>query len=149
MVCCAGGSIILNGTNYIFLTAPSDFNYLAATPGQVGVQHASDSPQSCQGHFKRPWQAPLGFALAPHPLHLAWQAKLVMRSSRTKPHTSATLATVPLPWQWLQGCPQFYVFSSFTGTDKQAALLLAPGIDIWVQEITIAGSCPYKNSSDQ
>lgn len=48
-----------------------------------------------------------------------------------------------------QGCPPNYVFSSFTGTDKQAALLLAPGVEIWVNEVTIAGTCPHKNSADQ
>jgi hypothetical protein len=48
-----------------------------------------------------------------------------------------------------QGCPQNYVLSSFSGIDKQAALMLAPEVDIWVNEITIAGTCPYKNSTDQ
>jgi hypothetical protein len=68
-----GGSLILSGTNYIFLAAPSDFNYLAAAPGQV----ASFNCQHPLKHLR--YHAAKGIITIPAavPLHPAWGAELV------------------------------------------------------------------------
>ncbi|GFH25208.1 ribosomal_L7Ae domain-containing protein [Haematococcus lacustris] len=48
-----------------------------------------------------------------------------------------------------QGCPPGATFASFTGQDRQAALLLAPGVAIWVNEDTQGGLAPFKSSRDE
>ncbi len=48
-----------------------------------------------------------------------------------------------------QGCPSGYSFSGYTtGDDRMAATQLAGGLSIWVNEDTINGLCPFKNSNN-
>jgi hypothetical protein len=53
-----------------------------------------------------------------------------------------------MPHRHLQGCTTGYTFSSYTGNDRTAADTLAGGFSIWVNEATVSGLCPYKNTSN-